>query len=250
MFTRIKFVLSFLTIIPVDMKNMPESEVAASSRFFPLAGWLIGSLIGLLAFLCIGLNFPFWIIAVLLTGFQAWITRGLHLDGLADLLDGLGGAYEPEKRLQIMKDSATGAFGVIGLVLILFLKISALAAIFEYPYQGWLVLIILPPVAARWTFVFLAYKSKYPREKGTGHQFIGKVNTLDLGIATMFMVPFLGWWQFALPIITGSILPGLILRQISPSAIGGITGDVLGASCELGEALGWVTLAVIITNIP
>lgn len=190
--------------------------------------------------------------AVLAVLVSAWLTRGLHLDGLADLCDGLGGSHKPSRRLEIMKDSASGAFGVIGLVLLLLVKVAALAAILEnalYPARcGYLSLslsaltgLIVVPTAARWAMAALAFGSSYPREIGTGHAFVGQVRAGYLLIGLLFLFPFLS--LAVRPALVGILcaqLPAVWLRFQCNRALGGITGDVLGAACELGEAAGWL----------
>ena len=91
------------------------------------------------------------------------ITGGLHLDGLADTVDGLGGGKTPEERRLIMKDSRVGAFGVLSLILVLLLKFAFFLAAGE---QGWRTEFILFPMLSRWGMVFLAYLSDYARPEG------------------------------------------------------------------------------------
>ena len=101
--------------------------------------------------------------AALLLCLTVWITGGLHLDGLADTVDGLGGGQDPEARRRIMKDSRVGAFGVLALILILLLKFAFLLAAAD---RGWRGQIILYPVLSRWGMVYLAYLSDYARPEG------------------------------------------------------------------------------------
>ena len=101
--------------------------------------------------------------AALLVCLTVLITGGLHLDGLADTVDGLGGGQTPEERRRIMKDSRVGAFGVLSLILVLLLKFAFFLAAGE---QGWRAEFILFPVLSRWGMVFLAYLSDYARPEG------------------------------------------------------------------------------------
>jgi cobalamin synthase len=91
--------------------------------------------------------------AALVTGLLAWLTRGLHLDGVADLADGFGGSFEPARRLAIMKDSSTGAFGVVALVVLLLVKTASLFHLFDYGVDS-LPILLMAPIAARfWMLV-------------------------------------------------------------------------------------------------
>ncbi|MBU3936253.1 MAG: adenosylcobinamide-GDP ribazoletransferase, partial [Proteobacteria bacterium] len=115
MLLAVRIAIAFLTILPARLPaELPADGLRRSAGFFPLAGWLIGGFLAGEAWLCVWAGLPPLVSAVLLVALGAWLTRGLHRDGLADLLDGLGGGQTPERRLAIMKDSATGAFGVIG----------------------------------------------------------------------------------------------------------------------------------------
>lgn len=186
-------------------------------------------------------------VAVLLVGLEAWLTRGLHLDGVADLLDGSGGSFDRSRRLAIMKDSAIGAFGVIGLIVTLGLKIAALSALLGHfsleagtPFIKLILLLISVPAVSRWSIVLLAWKSRYPREAGTGHVFVGQVSGREIAIGFFLLIPFffLGW-PFCI-VFAVCQLPVLWLRFHAHRLFGGVTGDVLGACCEFSEGLGWL----------
>ena len=259
MWNALRIAFAFLTRLPVRMPvDLPGIFLARSCAFFPLVGWLLGGVMAVVAWAILVLGGTPLLAAVLSVSVSAWLTRGLHLDGVADLCDGLGGSHEPARRLAIMKDSANGAFGVIGLVLLLLVKVSALAAIFEnalYPAScGFLSLslaaltgLIVVPTAARWAMASLAFGTSYPRELGTGHAFVGKVRASYLVVGLIFLFPFL--YLAPRPAVAGIIcvqLPAVWLRFKCNKALGGITGDVLGAACELGEAAGWLGVAFVV----
>lgn len=261
--TALRVALAFLTRLPVRLPaDLPPARLAASSAFFPLAGWLLAGGQVVLAWALLGLGATPLLAAVAVVAFGAWATRALHLDGLADLCDGLGGSFEPERRLAIMKDSATGAFGVVGLALLLLFKVAALAAICAHALLtaicGWPALARAPfagllaaPMAARWAMAALAYRANYPRAAGTGHAFVGRVRGSHLFLGALFLLPLL----FLAPLPAGAAilaaqLPALWLRGKCNRALGGITGDVLGAACELGEAAGWLAVALVMSRLP
>jgi adenosylcobinamide-GDP ribazoletransferase len=239
MFLSIRTAIAFLTILPIPLPHdLSGQRMGKSAAFFPLAGWVIGAVLAGGVWLAGFADLPAMVAAVLLVGLSAWFTRGLHLDGWADLLDGMGGGFEPERRLAIMKDSATGAFGVIGLVVLLGLKMACLAALFERARGIDLLLVVAAvPAVARWAMIVLCFKTCYPRQSGTGHSFVGQVGLIDLAVGGLFVLPLLAWsWEIGLALILAAQLPALWLRFKATRAFGGITGDVLGASCELGEA--------------
>ena len=254
--------LSFLTLLPVAPRRgeCPPAAITGSAAFFPLAGWLVGlSAVGL-GWLAMVLGSSPFAAAVMAVAFEAWLTRGLHLDGVADLVDGFGGSFDRERRLAIMKDSATGAFGVAGLIFVILLKIAGLALVFEIAGQqtgipwGILLPAAFVPAAARWFMVMLAWGSRYPRAEGTGSFFVGAVGwgqILPGGVLLMAgVLPVIGHLNDFLPfmiISLGVFLPSLWLRFRAHKLLGGVTGDVLGAACEFGEAAGFIVAACLLS---
>jgi adenosylcobinamide-GDP ribazoletransferase len=183
--------------------------------------------------------------ALLVTGWKA-ATGGLHLDGLADCLDGLAGP-DPARRRAIMRDSRIGVFGAAGLVLVLILFVASLSEL-TGPTRGGLLLLapaigrVTPLLAGAWLRpatpgqgLAAAFAAGLSRWAGPVHALLG------LALATWLLGP----WGAA---IAGAAL-GLALLGASFAArrVGGITGDVLGAIVELGE-LTVVLLGVIATH--
>lgn len=216
---------------------MGPQDLARSMFWFP---W-VGLILGLGFFACFGILavLPFFLpvaVAVLLV-VTVLATRGLHLDGLADTVDGLGGGKTPKERLAIMKDSHLGAFGAMSLVLVLLLKFALLVTCW------WKVeptSLILYPVLSRWGMVFLAYLSPYARaEGGLGEAMTTGVSgrvTLGATISALVLAA-------ALARLTGLLLlalSGVVVWLISiyfKKKLGGITGDVLGAANEVLEIM-------------
>ncbi len=243
--------ISFLTISPLPVDEVSPEDIRRSSVFFPLAGWLIG---GIMAFCALGLAGagvnPLLGGAVLIS-IQAWFTRGLHLDGVADLCDGLGGGRDSEERLAIMKDSATGAFGVTGLVLTLVLKVAGVAVMLE---KELFLFIAFIPAAARWAIIVLCWCSVYPRKGGTGHTFVGRITGKEVLLGFLWLLPFFilaECLQFyalldVLAVLVCTLLPACYLRVRGRKLLGGVTGDLLGASCEFGEVLSFAAAPVLL----
>lgn len=254
MLSEIRTALAFLTLLPVGPKEMSALTLVRSAAFFPLAGWVIGLVLIFVTLLLSVAGLEALPVAVLIVGLEAWLTRGLHLDGVADFLDGSGGSFERSRRLAIMKDSAIGAFGVVGLVVTLGLKIAALSALLGHfsleagpPLVKLILLLISVPVVSRWSMVTLAWKSRYPREAGTGHVFVGQVSGREIAIGFFLLIPFffLGW-PFCI-VFAGCQLPALWLRFHAHRLFGGVTGDVLGACCEFSEGLGWLAASSVVS---
>jgi adenosylcobinamide-GDP ribazoletransferase len=176
--------------------------------------------------------------AALLLAFTVVITGGLHLDGLADTADGLGGGRTPAEALRIMKDSRVGAFGVLALILALLLKFSLFLSLATKTGGGGA--LALYPVISRWSMVLLAYLSPYARAEG------GLGQAMTLGVSSRVLAgASLSAGIFSLLILGAR---GLVLLAAAAALVwlgslyfqkklGGITGDVLGACNEIVEVL-------------
>jgi adenosylcobinamide-GDP ribazoletransferase len=230
--------LTFLTKLPWPWRGPADETALARSLFwFPWVGALLG-LIFWGAWVVLHKTLPAPAAAALLLTLTAWITGGLHLDGLADTTDGLGGGRTPADALRIMKDSRVGAFGVISLILALLLKFSLFLSLAALP--GRTAALALYPVISRWGMVLLAYLSPYARAEGG----LGQAMTLGVSqrvlagaslAAGLLAVLILGAPGLALFIAAGALvwLGSLYCRH----RLGGITGDILGAANEILEIL-------------
>ncbi len=228
--------LSFLTVIrlPFTPPILSGAELAESFSCFPLAGLVLGAAYCAVALALRGLV-PLPIHAVLVCTLMVVLTRGLHLDGLADLADGLWGGATPERRLEIMKDSRTGSFGVLALILAICLKISSIYGLLS---ANALAPLLLAPVFARFAMVATAYGSSYARREGLGRPFLENMKTNHLARAALFCAVAAGiagplYLLYFVPVL-GSVF---FIRSVSTGMIGGITGDVLGAVNEVNEIL-------------
>jgi adenosylcobinamide-GDP ribazoletransferase len=238
--------IRYLTIIPMPSSAGANAEaLGRSAAWFPLVGLGIGVALGAIdRGLC-------WILPpVVGAGLTvvAWtaVTGGLHLDGLADSLDGLMGR-DPPHRLTIMRDSRIGVFGAIGLTLVLLLMVTALA---ELPADvRWRVLVITP-VIGRAAVPLLAVV--FPAAGGgEGAAFIASVEpwSAAAAVAGAAVIASAGLG----PIGPASLLVGLGtalgLGWVLARRLGGLTGDSLGAAVELTElsvlltSVAWISLA-------
>jgi len=228
--------ISFLTILPAGGQGemATDQDLAESMVWFPVVGLLPGALMLAASLLAPRLMPPSVAVFMALSA-GVVITGGLHLDGLADWADGLGGK-SPEEVLRIMKDTRLGAFGGSAMVLLLLGKYAAALSIISRGHDP--AALILAPVLARWAMVLVALTSPYPRtEGGTARVFVGRGGTKIILKATALtaLVAFLispvqGALYAAAAAGIGWLLRGHSLRRVR-----GITGDILGATCELVE---------------
>ncbi len=236
--------ISFLTVfrIPVRESILNEKDLAASFAFFPLTGAILG-LIYWGATLLLAGRIPPLLLAVLTASLTILLTRGLHLDGLADFADGIWGGATPERRLEIMKDSRSGAFGVLALIMGISLKIASIHALIQVNH---LAPLFIAPVFSRFAMALAAYRSTYARQRGLGKPFLEHIRQEHLAVAALFAgaagmtVGVYAFLYFASTL--GCIM---LFKSISKRYLGGITGDVLGALNEACEIVILVTGACI-----
>ncbi len=230
--------LRYLTIVPIPAALGRSHAPHALANFGQAASWFPVVGLGLGLFLALVQWTAAHVFPPLLTGLltiAAWkvLTGGLHLDGLADCLDGLAGR-DAERRLAIMRDSRIGSFAAVGLVLVLLLDVAALSEIPED--WRWRVLVVAPTVA-RATPLVLARVFPPARLDGQGAVFQASVGraapVLGVALASLASVAMLGW---AGAVATASgILAALVVGAVLTGRLGGITGDVLGAAVEIAE---------------
>lgn len=229
--------LTFLTVLPWrGLGQVGPQDLARSMFWFPWVGLILGlgfwgALLGLQSIFT-----PAAAAALLLT-LTVLATRGLHLDGLADTVDGLGGGQSPQEMLAIMKDSRLGAFGAVSLFLALLLKFTFFLAWAE---KGAAVGLILYPVLSRWSMVFLAYLSPYARpEGGLGQAMTTGVSGRVLLGATLsaLVLALLSARISGLFLLAAAGVTVWLLSLYFQKRLGGITGDVLGAANEVLEIL-------------
>lgn len=232
--------IGFLTIIPLGTKkNLSSNDFRSIARWFYIVGFILPvPFIFFYHYVLVntffGINF---IPSILAVGYMAIVTGGLHLDGLADTVDGLFGGKTPEQRLQIMRKSDVGSFGIIAIVLILLFKFAVFASVYNIHF-----IIIMLPLSAmigRWAMVFAAGISRYARENGTGEGFVNAISyqqaiplTLPPLIITVLLTYYAGLIIFGVVAVFV-----LISVYYCKEKIGGLTGDTLGAICEVSEAL-------------
>lgn len=227
--------LQFLTIIRISRNiQVNPKELGRSMGYFPMVGLILGFI--LVFFNMLFLRFlPASVADGLLIIVLVICTGALHLDGLADTIDGLAGGNSKEEILEIMRDSNTGAIGVVSLIMVLLLKYAALVNI---PYEIKNQILVAMPMISRWSMVELSILSQYARPtNGIGLPFTTYLRKKEFFFASAIAVLV----SFALLGIKGVIIMIVIGLFTFCSAkflrgkIGGITGDSFGAVNEITE---------------
>jgi len=224
--------LAFLTLLPLGRLELDERDVARGALLFPVVGALVGTAVALVG---IGLEntlTPFLAAGVAIA-FEALVTGGIHLDGLADASDGLG-ARTRERALKIMGEGPVGAFGATSLVFDLLLKTGAIAVLLAA--DDTLVLVAAALALGRAAPLLLAWALPYARSgEGSGRILTDRTPAWSLGgglaLALVLVTALLGLRAVAL--LTGAAMATLLVAVAARQRLGGVTGDVLGAGIEL-----------------
>jgi len=225
--------IAFLTRIPIPARfRFGAEDVGRSARWFPLVGLLIGGVyVAMLRLL--GPVFPPGVVAVLIVLLEALLTGALHMDGLADTADGFGGGHTREDVLRIMRDHAIGSYGAIALILLVALKVTAIAALAQRGQAaGYL---ILAPALGRWSIVPLCRFLSYARDSKAVANHVGTAELIWASLIAAAAVAVAAQWRGLVAWLAVAAVSAWFGR-FCLRKIGGITGDTLGANVQMGES--------------
>lgn len=231
--------IAFYTCLPIPQHWL--LTFSGIARWAPIVGLMIGSLAGLLDFGLSALAMPVLTRSAIVVAVWVALTGGLHLDGAMDTADGLA-VLDPQRRLQVMADSRTGAFGAMAAVIILLLKVAALT---DLASHRWLVLMLVAGWG-RWGQVVAIVCYPYLKLEGKGAFHKAALRSLwDAAPTLVLLVALSGWqgWLSSTPRLTGSltIVGGGAIALFTGAwfnyQLGGHTGDTYGAVVEWTEAL-------------
>jgi adenosylcobinamide-GDP ribazoletransferase len=233
--------ITFLTRIPIGDGKKPNVEGAPA--WFPIVGLLIGAACGGV------FAGGSWLVgplpgAALAIGFGALVTGAFHQDGLADTADAFGGGWTVEQRLEIFKDSHHGTYGVMSLVIVVALQITALSTL---GMRAGLMALVAAHSLGRCGAVALMVLLPSARTEGLGASLGAKVSKRGLRASTAFVTVLVG-------ISAGRSLSGIVVliaaftalaitAILSKRKIGGVVGDVLGAAEQIVETAVLLTAA-------
>ncbi|MGB7948911.1 MAG: adenosylcobinamide-GDP ribazoletransferase [Candidatus Binatia bacterium] len=233
--------LQFLTLFPYPRRTeYADDDVGRAAIFFPVIGSILGSILVLVNFVLE----PFanaGLLSVILVSLLAFLTRGLHLDGVGDTFDGLGAGGDRERMLEVMDDSHTGVFGLIAIVLVLLLKIHALDSM---DLDRWRTLLVAP-ILGRWAMVLFAYRAKAAKT-GLGSRLIDHLQTHHFLLATVLTLLLVAaiWSVNGIVMMAWVAVFTVANKSYFDRRLGGVTGDTFGAVGELSETSVMVLLAL------
>ncbi|MBN1785606.1 MAG: adenosylcobinamide-GDP ribazoletransferase [Candidatus Methanofastidiosa archaeon] len=241
--------IQFLTRIPLfpNMK-VTEEELGRCLAFFPLVGLMIAMIMSFIVSLAIEFTpFSNFLIAALLLLVETAITGAFHWDGLADTFDGFFSTHKSrEEMLEIMHDSRIGVMGTISIVMIALVQLAALSGLLSLSFRDIVFILSSVYMLSKWGCVFISVTSAYGRKKGKGLVFLEHSRWQALAIATMSMIPLMIVDPRFFVLLISEIVFVAIWRAYSLRKIGGITGDVLGASARLSETI--IMLVFLVLN--
>jgi len=235
----------FLTSIPIPRRReaSPE-ELGRSTVYFPVVGLIIGLILAGLYWL-LGIILPPAVVNALLIVALVIITGALHLDGFVDTCDGIAGHRTVEDRWRVMHDSRAGAFGIVGVALLLLVKYVSLSSI---PESSMMATLVFMPVVSRWAMVYALFVYPYARPSGLGKVIKQEARWPRFAIATLITfvvaVVLIPLAQLsALMVMFGVWLITVVIATYLKRRFSGLTGDTYGAINEIAE----VSVLILIT---
>ncbi|MBI2940959.1 MAG: adenosylcobinamide-GDP ribazoletransferase [Chloroflexi bacterium] len=232
---------SFLTVLPSPgfgdsaSSTLGQREIGRALTLFPVVGALLGLGLGAIGLL-LDLALPPGPVAALILAFGAFVSGGLHLDGLMDTADGVFGGHTPARRLEILKDSRVGSFGVLAGVLALLGQFSVLSL---WTGGARLTALVGALTLARWAMVLALATFPPARPSGLGATFRAAATNRALAVATALTVTIVALTGGPVGLI-GLVATGattLLLGRFLTHRIGGLTGDCYGAANVVAETL-------------
>ena len=232
-----RYAWSLLTRLPTGLH--PDDETSAAVGWFPAVGAVIGAITGSAYLGAVEFLDPM-LAAVAVFGLGAILTGGFHEDGLADTADSLGG-FDRDRRLEIMRDSRIGTFGALALILVTLGKVGALQELDGA--EGLIALVAAHTLGRTGALVLMLIRS------GTRSVGLGATYAADLPRSRVSVVVVLVFGIAALTGLAGLVATTAVLAVVGLVAVlarrrfGGLTGDVLGATEQLGELAVLVALS-------
>ncbi len=247
--------LKFLTIIPLPWRREASpGELEGSIGYFPVIGLIIGLILAGLNWL-LGLFLPSAVVNGLLIVSMVVISGALHLDGFVDTCDGIAGHKAVEDRWRVMHDSRAGAFGIVGVFLLLLVKYVSLNSVPEPLLMSTLVLM---PVVSRWAMVYTVFAYSYARPTGLGKIFKQGANwqrfttatvitlAIVIGLARLANITY--FYLAGLAIMLAICVIVVAMATYLKRKFAGLTGDTYGAINEVAEVCVLILICLLAYN--
>lgn len=243
-----QIVLAHVLLTRLPLPPLPEAAFARGARAvwaYPVVGLVVGGAGAAAGQMALMAGLPGLAAATLAVAAMMLITGAMHEDGLADLCDGFWGGFEPARRLEIMRDSQIGTYGVLALGIVGLLRVSVLAVLVEQALAA----ILVAAIASRALMPLGMYFLPAARADGLSRS-VGKPRAAPVacgyGLGLAAAVWGFGAAGMAATLIATGLAAGML--GLAKVKIGGQTGDVLGAVQQLGEAAILLALLALIRH--
>jgi adenosylcobinamide-GDP ribazoletransferase len=224
---------SLLTRLPLPVLGAGAFAAAPRHTYaFALVGAVVGALAALGGWAALWLGLPLYVAAGCVLTVSVILTGAMHEDGLADTADGFWGGFEPARRLDIMRDSQIGSYGVLALVLVTGLRWGAVASLLAGGVGPVIAAAVLSRSVLPMVMAFTAHARSDGLSHGVGRPPVGSA-ALALGLGALIAYLCVGIAMLGALVAVGIV--AFAVRQIALSKIGGQTGDVLGATQQIAE---------------
>ncbi len=246
--TSFYFALQHLTRIRIYKGEFDEEAFGRSPVFFPAVGLILGLLLWM-AKLLFEQFFPGPLVAALLVVSMILLTGGIHLDGFMDTMDGAFSGRSRDRKLEIMRDSRVGAFGALALACLLLLKFASFFALpREYAFQA----IFMATVVSRWSMVYAIARFPYARPEGLGELVARYTGNRELFAASSctVLICLLVAGACGLILLLGAWCWVHCFCNRMTMELGGLTGDVYGATGESTELLIYLLSFIVFEYLP
>lgn len=249
----VRLAVGTLSVLPVASPRRVES--ATWGRAMLLAP-VVGAVLGVIAWaLGAGVNelAGSLLAAVVVVGADAALTRGLHLDGLADVADGLGSRLPAERARAVMKQSDVGPFGVVTIVLVLLLQVAALQQVFAVSTMGGSAALVVGAAAVSRAVITISCRRGIPASgDGLGSAVVGSVPVaavslaaITTGLAVIIAGAATGAWLPASVAVVAALVAAELWRRHCVRRFDGVTGDVLGSVQQLAATVFLLAAALL-----
>jgi len=234
----------FLTVIPIKIRGIDEKKIARSLVYFPLVGAILGLILVAINTLLQAIYLPRLSVDIVILVALIFLTGGMHLDGLSDTFDAFLSGKNKEEMLKIMRDSHCGVMGVLGLITVILLKLAFLYSIIGFLKPQALILMC---ALSRWGMVFSIFLFPYARQDGKAKAYIEGINVKVFIISTIasLLLAFIVWQAMGVFIMLIIAICVFLMGKFIKRKIQGITGDTLGATCEITEIIILICVSII-----
>lgn len=237
--------LTTLTVLPLPVGVVDRRTAARAMASAPAIGLGLGAVLAGLGWCLLRLGTPSLAAAVVLVVTLALLTRGLHLDGLADTVDGLGSYRDRERSLAIISSPEVGPMGVAAICAVMVLDAATLSSLLDH--RRWLAVAVAVGIGRLAITICCGRGVPAARPDGLGAMVASTV-PVPISFGWLVILGLLGafshrlWWLGPVAVLLSIAVVLVLLRHVV-RRLGGITGDVLGAGCELATAIALLALA-------